>query len=251
MPRRKKGVEQPIGVGLTTKQMKRKRPLGSEYLVNIEPISENQKRLFNSYKEGKHLVAYGCAGTGKTFITLYNALKDVLNENTSYEKIYIVRSLVATREIGFLRGDYEDKSDIYQVPYKHMVKYMFQMSSDADFEMLYGNLKAQDTIKFWSTSFLRGTTLDNAIVIVDEYQNLNFHELDSIITRIGENSKICFCGDARQTDLVKTNDRNGIVDFMNILRKMPSFDIIEFEIDDIVRSGLVKEYIIAKMEAGM
>ena len=251
MPRRKKGVEQPIGVGLTTKQMKRKRPLGSEYLVNIEPISENQKRLFNSYKEGKHLVAYGCAGTGKTFITLYNALKDVLDENTSYEKIYIVRSLVATREIGFLPGDYEDKSDIYQVPYKHMVKYMFQMSSDADFEMLYGNLKAQDTIKFWSTSFLRGTTLDNAIVIVDEYQNLNFHELDSIITRIGENSKICFCGDARQTDLVKTNDRNGIVDFMNILRKMPSFDIIEFEIDDIVRSGLVKEYIIAKMEAGM
>ena len=251
MPRRKKGVEQPIGVGLTTKQMKRKRPLGSEYLVNIEPISENQKRLFNSYKEGKHLVAYGCAGTGKTFITLYNALRDVLDESSPYEKIYIVRSLVATREIGFLPGDYEDKSDIYQVPYKHMVKYMFQMSSDADFEMLYGNLKAQDTIKFWSTSFLRGTTLDNAIVIVDEYQNLNFHELDSIITRIGENSKICFCGDARQTDLVKTNDRNGIVDFMNILRKMPSFDIIEFEIDDIVRSGLVKEYIIAKMEAGM
>ena len=231
--------------------MKRKKPLSGDYLVNIEPISENQKRLFNSYKEGKHLVAYGCAGTGKTFITLYNALRDVLDESSPYEKIYIVRSLVATREIGFLPGDYEDKSDIYQVPYKHMVKYMFQMSSDADFEMLYGNLKAQDTINFWSTSFLRGTTLDNAIVIVDEYQNLNFHELDSIITRIGENSKICFCGDARQTDLVKTNDKNGIVDFMNILRKMPSFDIIEFEISDIVRSGLVKEYIIAKMEAGM
>ena len=251
MARRKKGVEQPIGVGLTTKQMKRKKPLSSDYLINIEPISENQRRLFNSYKEGKHLVAYGCAGTGKTFITLYNAIRDVLDENTPYEKIYIVRSLVATREIGFLPGDHEDKSDIYQVPYKHMVKYMFQMSSDADFEMLYGNLKAQDTIKFWSTSFLRGTTLDNAIVIVDEYQNLNFHELDSIITRIGENSKICFCGDARQSDLIKTNDRNGIVDFMNILRKMSSFDIIEFEIEDIVRSGLVKEYIIEKMEAGM
>ena len=251
MARRKKGAEQPIGVGLTTKQMKRKKPLSSDYLVNIEPISENQKRLFDSYKEGKQIVAYGCAGTGKTFITLYNAIRDVLDESTPYEKIYIVRSLVATREIGFLPGDHEDKSDIYQVPYKHMVKYMFQMSSDADFEMLYGNLKAQDTIKFWSTSFLRGTTLDNAIVIVDEYQNLNFHELDSIITRIGENSKVCFCGDARQSDLVKTNDRNGIVDFMNILRKMSSFDIIEFEIEDIVRSGLVKEYIIAKMEAGM
>jgi phosphate starvation-inducible protein PhoH len=124
------------------------------------------------------------------------------------------------------------------------------MPSDADFEMLYGNLKAQETIKFWSTSFIRGTTLDNAIIIVDEFQNLNFHELDSIITRVGENTKIMFCGDASQSDLVKTNDRNGIVDFMNILRKMPSFDVIEFGVDDIVRSGLVKEYIIAKMESG-
>jgi phosphate starvation-inducible protein PhoH len=124
------------------------------------------------------------------------------------------------------------------------------MSTDSEFEMLYGNLKGQETIKFWSTSFLRGTTLDNSIIIVDEFQNCTSHELDSIITRIGENSKIMFCGDATQSDLVKTNDRNGIVDFMSILRKMPSFDIIEFGVDDIVRSGLVKEYIIAKMEAG-
>ena len=128
---------------------------------------------------------------------------------------------------------------------------MFQMPSDADFEMLYGNLKAQETIRFWSTSFLRGTTLDNAIVIVDEFQNLNFHELDSIITRVGENSRILFCGDARQSDLTKANERNGIVDFLNILRKMSSFDIIEFGIDDIVRSGLVKEYLTAKIELGM
>ena len=250
MPRKKK-VEQPIGVGLTTKQRRRKKPLSAGYLLDIEPITDNQKVLFDSYKANKHLVAYGAAGTGKTFVTLYNALKDVLDDHTPYERIYIVRSLVATREIGFLPGDYEDKSDIYQVPYKHMVKYMFQMPSDADFEMLYGNLKSQDTIKFWSTSFLRGTTLDNAIVIVDEFQNLNFHELDSIMTRVGENSKIMFCGDASQTDLQKTNDRNGIVDFMNILRKMPSFDIIEFSVDDIVRSGLVKEYIIAKLDSGL
>ena len=250
MPRKKK-VEQPIGVGLTTKQMKRKKPLSAGYLLDIEPITDNQKILFESYKAGKHLIAYGAAGTGKTFVTLYNALKDVLDENSSYERIYIVRSLVATREIGFLPGDYEDKSDIYQVPYKHMVKYMFQMSSDADFEMLYGNLKSQDTIKFWSTSFLRGTTLDHAIILVDEFQNLNFHELDSIITRVGENSKIMFCGDASQTDLTKANERTGIVDFMNILRNMASFGIIEFNADDICRSGLVKEYIIAKLELGM
>ena len=252
MPRKKKtNGDQPIGIGLTTKQMKRKKPIGNSYLLDIEPITDNQKKLFDSYAEGKHLVAYGTAGTGKTFISLYNALADVLDESTPYERIYLVRSLVSTREIGFLPGDHEDKADIYQIPYKNMVKYMFQMPSDADFEMLYGNLKAQESIKFWSTSFIRGTTLDNAIVIVDEFQNLNFHELDSIITRVGENSRIIFCGDASQTDLVKTNDRNGIHDFLNILRKMPSFDIIEFGIDDIVRSGLVKEYIIAKLEVGL
>ena len=252
MARRKRGnIDQPIGVGLTAKQMKRRKPLSSDYLIDIEPLTDNQRKLFDSYSEGKHLVAYGCAGTGKTFITLYNALQDVLDEQSPYERIYLVRSLVATREIGFLPGSHEDKADIYQIPYKNMVKYMFQMPSDADFEMLYGNLKSQETIKFWSTSFLRGTTLHNAIIIVDEFANLNGHELDSIITRVGENSRICFCGDATQSDLIKTSERNGIVDFMNIIRKMPSFDIIEFGIDDIVRSSLVKEYLLAKYELGI
>jgi phosphate starvation-inducible protein PhoH len=125
------------------------------------------------------------------------------------------------------------------------------MPSDTDFEMLYGNLKSQETISFWSTSFIRGTTLDNCIIIVDEFSNLSFHEMDSIITRVGENTKIMFCGDATQSDLLKANERNGIVDFMNILKKMPSFDIVEFGVNDIVRSGMVKEYILAKMEAGM
>jgi len=251
MARKKRGnSDQPIGVGLTAKQMKRKKPINTDLLVDIDPLTDNQKKLFDSYAEDKHLIAYGCAGTGKTFITLYNALQDVLCDSTPYERIYLVRSLVSTREIGFLPGTYEDKSDIYQIPYKNMVKYMFQMPTDSDFEMLYANLKAQETIKFWSTSFLRGTTLDNAIVIVDEFQNLNFHELDSIITRVGENTKICFCGDATQSDLQKTNERNGIIDFMRILRAMPSFDIIEFGLDDIVRSGLVKEYIVAKLDAG-
>jgi phosphate starvation-inducible protein PhoH len=128
---------------------------------------------------------------------------------------------------------------------------MFQLSSDAEFEMLYGNLKAQETIKFWSTSFLRGTTLDNSIIIVDEFQNANFHELCSIITRVGENSKIMFCGDATQSDLIKTNEKNGVIDFMKILRTMPSIDIIEFGIDDVIRSGLVKEFLIAQHALGL
>jgi phosphate starvation-inducible PhoH-like protein len=247
---RRKRAEQQNDVGLTTRQAKRKKPLSSEYLVDIDPLTDNQKKLFDSYAEQKHLVAYGCAGTGNTFCLLYNALKEVLDEKSPFEKVYIVRSLVPTREIGFLPGSHDDKADIYQIPYKNMVKYMFQMPSDVDFDMLYGNLKAQETIKFWSTSFLRGVTLDNCIVIVDEFANLNFHELDSIITRVGENCKIMFSGDATQSDLIKTSEKNGIIDFMRVLRKMPSFDIIEFGVDDIVRSGLVRQYLIAKIEEG-
>jgi len=248
---RKKKADQPIGVGLTSKQMKRKKPINTDMMRDIEPLTDNQKKLFESYKNGKNLVAYGAAGTGKTFITLFNALQEVLDPSTPYDKIYIVRSLVATREIGFLPGDHEDKSSLYQIPYKNMVKYMFEMPSDADFQMLYGNLKGQDTIDFWSTSFIRGTTLDRAVIIVDEFQNLNYHELDSIITRIGTDTKIMFCGDATQTDLIKQNERNGIHDFMQILRIMPSVDIIEFGVEDIVRSGLCKEYLLAKLELGL
>ena len=251
MPRKKKTDQQPIGVGLTAKQMKRKKPINGDMLRDIEPLTENQQKLFDSYANSKNIIAYGAAGTGKTFITLFNALNDVLDTSTPYEKIYIVRSLVSTREIGFLPGDHEDKSFLYQIPYKNMVKYMFELPSAADFEMLYGNLKAQETISFWSTSFIRGTTFDWAIILVDEFQNLNFHELDSIMTRVGENTTIMFCGDATQSDLIKQNERNGIIDFMRVLRLMSSVDIIEFGVEDIVRSGLVKEFILAKMELNL
>lgn len=131
-----------------------------------------------------------------------------------------------------------------------MVKYMFEMPDDASFEALYGNLKGQGTVSFWSTSFIRGTTLDDCIIIVDESQNLNFHELDSIITRVGQNSKIIFCGDVQQTDLVKTNERNGILNFMSILQTMEEFSMVEFGIEDIVRSGLIRSYLISKLNLG-
>ena len=220
-------------------------------MTECEPLSDNQKRIFDAWKEGKNLFIYGCAGTGKTFCALYNALKDTIGDNPKYDSVYVVRSLVATREIGFLPGTHEDKADIYQIPYKNMVKYMFELGSDEEFTSLYSNLKNQETIKFWSTSFLRGTTLDNAVIIIDEMQNLNFHELDSIITRVGENSRIVFAGDAMQSDLIKDRERNGIHDFMNILRNMPEdFEMIEMGVDDICRSGLVRNYLIAKHETG-
>jgi predicted ribonuclease YlaK len=236
--------------GMSAKQMKRKKPINNDMLVNIEPLTPAQEKVFEFWNNNQNLFMYGAAGTGKTFVALYLALKEVLKEESPYEKVYIVRSLVSTREIGFLPGDHEDKSSLYQIPYKNMVKYMFEMPDDNSFEMLYGNLKSQETISFWSTSFIRGTTLDKAIVIVDECQNLNFHELDSIITRVGEDTKIIFCGDVHQSDLVKTNERNGILNFMSILQLMKEFGMIEFGIDDIVRSGLIRSYLVSKMSLG-
>ena len=235
---------------LSTKQMKRTKPVNKDLLKPIEPLTPAQELLWEQYATGKNLVAYGCAGTGKTFCLLYQALKEVLTEDTPYEKIYIVRSLVPTREIGFLPGTHEDKSYLYQIPYRNMVKHMFSMYTDKEFETLYDDLQRQETISFWSTSFLRGTTLDNAIVIVDEFENLNFHELDSIMTRVGENSKIFFAGDASQSDLLKVTERTGILDFMQILQGMPEFGKIEFGLEDIVRSGLVRSYLVSKINLG-
>ena len=235
----------------TRSKATRRLPVNSDLMVKVEPLTPNQERIFKAWDEGKHLFIYGCAGTGKTFCALYKALFDSLKSTPAYERVYLVRSLVATREIGFLPGDHEDKSSLYQIPYKNMVKYMFEMGTDNDFEMLYGQLKAQESIKFWSTSFLRGVTLDNSVIIIDEMQNLNFHELDSIITRVGENSRIVFCGDAMQTDLVKDREKNGIHDFMRILEMMPEdFEMVEMGIDDICRSGLVRNYLLAKHASG-
>jgi predicted ribonuclease YlaK len=172
----------------------------------------------------------------------------VLRNETKYDTVYIVRSAVPTREIGFLPGDEEDKTALFQVPYANMVKFMFEQPNEQAFSLLYDRLKAQGSMMFLTTSFLRGITLDNAIIIVDEAQNLNFHELDTIITRVGMDSKIMFCGDFFQSDLQKHSEKEGIKHFMSILKNMPSFSNIEFTLGDIVRSGMVKEYLISKIK---
>ncbi len=221
-------------------------------LTTIKPVTENQKTTFDDYiKEKKNLFLLGAAGTGKTFISLYLALKDVLNPETPYECVYLVRSAVPTREIGFLPGDEEDKTALFQVPYQNMVQFMFEQPNEHAFNMLYDRLKNQGTLMFMTTSFLRGITLDNAIIIVDECQNLNFHELDTIITRVGQDSKILFCGDFYQTDLQKNSEREGLQVFINIITQMEEFSLIEFTIGDIVRSGLVRSYLINKIKLGV
>jgi len=164
-------------------------------LLSIKPIGDNQKTVFETWDKGNNQFVYGAAGTGKTFILLYKALQDVLNPETEYDRVIIVRSLIPTREIGFLPGDEEDKSALYQINYMNMVRFMFQQPNEQAFSMLFERLKNQGTLHFMSTSFLRGLTFDNSIIIVDECQNLNFHELDTIVTRVGQNSKISFAGD--------------------------------------------------------
>ena len=220
-------------------------------LNQIKPVTDSQKLVFDTWKQGQNQFLFGCAGTGKTFVSLYLALKDVLNNETPFDRVVIVRSLIPTREIGFLPGDEEDKAALYQVPYANMVQFMFKQPNEESFRGLYDALKRQGSLHFVSTSFLRGLTFDNSIIIVDECQNLNFHELDTIITRVGQDSKIFFCGDFSQTDLTKTNERNGLHDFLRVLENMNEFNCVEFEIPDIVRSGFVRSYLIEKTKQGI
>ena len=230
---------------------KQKLEIGSSNLISIKPITDNQKLVFETWKQKKNQFLFGCAGTGKTFISLYLALQDVMNLQTKYDKVVLVRSLIPTREIGFLPGDEEDKAALYQVPYANMVQFMFQQPNEQAFNMLYDKLKQQGSLYFLSTSFLRGLTFDNSIIIVDECQNLNFHELDTIITRVGQDSKIVFCGDFGQSDLSKTSEKNGLHDFLRILEEMEEFNCVEFDIGDIVRSGFVRNYLIQKTKLGL
>ena len=217
----------------------------------IKPVTDSQKLVFESWKKGMNQFLFGCAGTGKTFISLYLALQEVLKNETPYDKVIVVRSLIPTREIGFLPGDEEDKAALYQVPYSNMMQFMFEQPNEQAFSMLYDRLKAQGSFYFLSTSFLRGLTFDNSIIIVDECQNLNFHELDTIITRVGQDSKIFFCGDFGQSDLTRMNEKNGLMDFLQILQEMQEFNCTEFDIGDIVRSGFVRSYLIQKTKLGM
>ena len=231
--------------------MAKQKDITYNQLSSIKPVTDSQKKVFETWKQGLNQFLFGCAGTGKTFVSLYLALQEVLKNDTPYDKVIVVRSLIPTREIGFLPGDEEDKAALYQVPYSNMMQFMFTQPNEQAFSMLYDRLKAQGSFYFLSTSFLRGLTFDNSIIIVDECQNLNFHELDTIITRVGQDSKIVFCGDFGQSDLTRLNEKNGLMNFLQILQEMNEFNCTEFDIGDIVRSGFVRSYLIQKTKLGM
>lgn len=209
-------------------------------LMEYEPITLNQQLAFEAWDEGDNLVLAGSAGTGKTFIAMYMALEEMLDPDNYYRKVIIVRSAVPTRDMGFLPGTAEEKKQMYTLPYKNICSELFNDKAS------WGKMNTSQQIQFESTSFIRGATFDDAIIIVDEMQNLTFHELDSVITRVGRNSRIIFCGDYRQTDFRFEDEKEGIFKFMKIMEQMKDFSTVNFGWDDIVRSGMVRDYIMTK-----
>ena len=213
-------------------------------LKTFQPLTENQKKFFEAYKLGDYFIAlHGVAGTGKTFCALYKAIEEVMDKSNPFNKIIVVRSAVQSRDMGHLPGDVNEKMEIFQQPYRQICENLFGRKDAWD------RLAEQHKIEFISTSFIRGMSFDDAIIIVDEMQNLTFEEIDTVMTRVGYRSKIIWCGDYRQTDLnKKKNDMSGILKFFDIAQHMGAFTRIEFTPDDIVRSSLVKDYIMAKLK---
>jgi phosphate starvation-inducible PhoH-like protein len=228
-----------------SKDVRPQRKIRIDDLSTLEPLTQKQRDTVTAYHKDKNLLLHGIAGTGKTYLGMSLAFEEVLDPSSSYKSVVIVRSTVPTRDMGFLKGDDKEKIAVYEAPYSALCSELF------DIPDAYDCLKAQGAVQFISTAFIRGITLNDSIVIVDEVQNLSFHELDSVITRLGKKSKIIFCGDYTQSDFSKNNERNGCLDFMKILKSMNQFDFIEFSVEDIVRGPLVKEYIINKYKLGL
>lgn len=234
-----KYTHQPV----TSNQLKIK----LDHLRTFEALSENQQKFFDMYKRGGYFMfCLGAPGTGKTFLSMYRSIEEVLSKDNPFKQVVIVRSIVPTREIGFLPGSLEEKQEIYELPYQEICTTLFGRK-DA-----WERLKEQGYARFLSTTAIRGISIDDSIIIVEECQNFTFHELSTILTRVGYRSKIIFCGDRFQTDLGKNkNDQSGLKQFLDISRTISSYEEVVFTSNDIVRSSLVRDFIIACEKAGV
>ena len=209
-------------------------------LKKIKPLTENQERTFEAYESGNHLVLSGSAGSGKSFLAMYLGLKDLLEDSSHYNRIIIIRSAVPSRDLGFVPGTLEEKAKIYQEPYQNIVNELIGRGDAWHF------LMNKEIIEFQTTSFLRGLTFRDCIIIFDEFQSATFHESCTVLTRIGENCRFILCGDYNQNDLVKGKEKTGYSEIVDILSEISNVSIVQFGIQDIVRSGFVKEFLTVK-----
>lgn len=210
-------------------------------LASIRPLTQNQEEMFHAFFQGHHILAHGSAGTGKTFLSLFLACNEIVNPASVYKRIIIVRSAVTTRDVGFMPGTLEEKMAVYEIPYQDILGNLFGKAAT------YENMKKAGLVQFVSTSYIRGLTWENAIIIIDECQNMLLSEAHSVMTRVGKNSKVILCGDINQNDLVNKKDgKTGFPQVVDIIEEMPGFSIIHFTHEDIVRSGFVKNWIMAK-----
>lgn len=215
-------------------------------LKNVRPLTPAQTDMFHDFFAGNNIVAYGSAGTGKSYVALYLAISEYLKQDSCIEQILVVRSAVPTREIGFLPGTLEEKAAIYELPYKDIFADLMGRGST------YDDMKEAGIVKFCTTSFIRGLTWDNTIVVVDEAQSMTFHELNSLMTRLGDGSRIILCGDHAQTDLVGGRGGvSGFEDFVKVANAMDMFSTVKFHTFDIVRSEFVKSWLIKCEQMGM
>lgn len=212
-------------------------------LTKVEPQTDNQDLVFDHYDKGRNLLLTGSAGSGKTFVSLYLALQDVARGK--YERVHVVRSIVSSRDPGFLPGSLKEKVRVYEAPYMSVCSDLYRHGG------AYDNLKSRGIIEFTTTSFIRGTTFNDCVLIVDEIQNMRFAELDTIITRVGRNCRIVLVGDFRQTDLLRADEKRGLGDFVRVIKRMGGFGIVEFTHDDILRSDVVRDYLVARDELGI
>lgn len=218
-----------------------------DHLKTFDALTENQQKFFDAYKRGDYFIGlFGSPGVGKTFLAMYRGLEEVLDRSNPFKQIVVVRSAVQVRDQGFVPGSLDEKMEIYETPYKEISETLFGRSDAWD------RLKEQGYARFISTTAIRGISIDDAIILVDESQSMTFHELSSVISRVGHRSKIIFIGDLKQNDLIKSkNDVSGLKEFLNVARHMDEFSEITFTPDDIVRSSLVKSFIVACDKLGI
>lgn len=194
--------------------------------VKLKAKNDSQLRLLKSMKENQITICNGVAGSGKTICSIFMALNLLKDRGNNYQKIFLVKSVTTLKgeEIGFLKGDLREKIDPFMESFKNNASKLFKNTN-------VNSLFETSIIKFLPLAYIRGTNLDNCIVILDELQNVSIDNARTLMTRIGENCKIICLGDSNQIDLKNKKDSSLDVVF-NIFNNVDDIGCILMDIND-------------------